>query len=63
MHILCFGGGPAGLYFSILMKLQNPATQVTVMNETGLLTPLAGAWCCRTRHIATCRWLTRSARD
>ncbi len=33
MHILCLGGGPAGLYFSILMKLQNPATQVTVVER------------------------------
>jgi anthraniloyl-CoA monooxygenase len=30
MHILCLGGGPAGLYFALLMKLQNPVTQVTV---------------------------------
>ena len=33
MHILCLGGGPAGLYFSILMKLQNPATRVTVVER------------------------------
>ena len=33
MHILCLGGGPAGLYFSLLMKLQNPATQVTVVER------------------------------
>ena len=33
MHILCLGGGPAGLYFGILMKLQNPANQVTVLER------------------------------
>ena len=33
MHILCLGGGPAGLYFGILMKLQNPATQITVVER------------------------------
>ena len=30
MKIACIGGGPAGLYFSILMKLRNPAHQVTI---------------------------------
>ena len=33
MHILCLGGGPAGLYFSLLMKLQDPANQVTVVER------------------------------
>ncbi len=33
MHILCLGGGPAGLYFSLLMKLQNPAHRVTVVER------------------------------
>lgn len=30
MRIVCLGGGPAGLYFSILMKLANPAHQISV---------------------------------
>ncbi len=33
MRILCLGGGPAGLYFALLMKLQNPAHQVTVVER------------------------------
>jgi len=33
MHILCLGGGPAGLYFALLMKLQNPAHSVTVIER------------------------------
>lgn len=30
MRIACLGGGPAGLYFSILMKRANPAHQITL---------------------------------
>lgn len=30
MRIACIGGGPAGLYFALLMKKQNPANEVTV---------------------------------
>ncbi|HEV2676776.1 MAG TPA: bifunctional salicylyl-CoA 5-hydroxylase/oxidoreductase [Aliidongia sp.] len=30
MKIVCIGGGPAGLYFAILMKKANPAHEVTV---------------------------------
>ena len=33
MHILCLGGGPAGLYFSLLMKLQDPTHVVTVVER------------------------------
>ncbi len=33
MHILCLGGGPAGLYFGVLMKLQNPAHRITVVER------------------------------
>ncbi len=33
MRILCLGGGPAGLYFALLMKLQNPAHIVTVVER------------------------------
>ncbi|MBD5656094.1 MAG: FAD-dependent monooxygenase, partial [Candidatus Eremiobacteraeota bacterium] len=30
MRIVCIGGGPAGLYFSILMKAADPTHQITV---------------------------------
>lgn len=33
MKIVCIGGGPAGLYFGLLMKLKNPANQVTVVER------------------------------
>ena len=33
MNILCIGGGPAGLYFGLLMKLRNPAHRVTVLER------------------------------
>ncbi len=33
MRVLCLGGGPAGLYFAISMKLRNPDHQVTVLEQ------------------------------
>ena len=33
MNIVCLGGGPAGLYFALLMKLQNPAHVITVVER------------------------------
>ena len=33
MRIACLGGGPAGLYFSILMKKANPACDITVIER------------------------------
>jgi anthraniloyl-CoA monooxygenase len=33
MRIVCIGGGPAGLYFSILMKQLNPAHDITVVER------------------------------
>jgi anthraniloyl-CoA monooxygenase len=33
MKILCLGGGPAGLYFAISMKLRDPAHDVTVLER------------------------------
>nr|WP_314264837.1 bifunctional salicylyl-CoA 5-hydroxylase/oxidoreductase [uncultured Moellerella sp.] len=33
MKIVCIGGGPAGLYFGLLMKLQNPENRVVVVER------------------------------
>ena len=33
MKVLCLGGGPAGLYFAISMKLRDPGHQVTVLER------------------------------
>lgn len=33
MRIVCIGGGPAGLYFALLMKRQHPAHHVTVIER------------------------------
>ena len=33
MKIVCIGGGPAGLYFGLLMKKRNPAHDVTVVER------------------------------
>ena len=30
MNIVCIGGGPSGLYFGLLMKLQHPEHDITV---------------------------------
>jgi 2-polyprenyl-6-methoxyphenol hydroxylase-like FAD-dependent oxidoreductase len=33
MRIVCVGGGPAGLYFALLMKLREPANDITVLER------------------------------
>ncbi|HKR02436.1 MAG TPA: NAD(P)-binding protein, partial [Pyrinomonadaceae bacterium] len=33
MRIKIIGGGPAGLYFALLMKKQHPAHEITVMER------------------------------
>ena len=35
LKIVCLGGGPASLYFSILMKKANPAHDITVLERGG----------------------------
>src|SRR5437879_18982 len=34
MKIACIGGGPAGLYFAISMKLRDPAHELEVLERT-----------------------------
>ena len=38
VKILCLGGGPAGLYFAISMKLRDPSHEVTVLERAPALT-------------------------
>lgn len=33
MNIVCIGGGPAGLYFGLLMKLENPDNRIVVIER------------------------------
>ena len=33
MKIACVGGGPAGLYFAISMKLRDPAHEITIFER------------------------------
>jgi 2-polyprenyl-6-methoxyphenol hydroxylase and related FAD-dependent oxidoreductases len=33
MRIVCIGGGPAGLYFALLMKKQHPEHQISVIER------------------------------
>src|SRR5579872_5900092 len=33
MNIVCIGGGPAGLYFALLMKKANPAHRIRVVER------------------------------
>lgn len=33
MRIVCIGGGPAGLYFGLLMKSRDPAHEVIVVRS------------------------------
>ncbi len=33
MRVLCLGGGPAGLYFAISMKLRDPSHEITVLER------------------------------
>jgi anthraniloyl-CoA monooxygenase len=52
-RILCIGGGPAGLYFGLLMKRRYPDLQVTVVERNRPFDTSAGAWCFPTRRCRT----------
>jgi len=50
MRIVCIGGGPAALYFSLLMKQQNPEHDIKVIERNRPYDTLAGGWCSLIRH-------------
>ena len=45
MRIVCIGGGPAGLYFGLLMKKENAAHQVTVVERNQPYDTFGWPWC------------------
>jgi anthraniloyl-CoA monooxygenase len=63
MKIVCIGGGPAGLYFGLLMKQLDPAHDITVVERNRPTTPSAGAWCSPTPRWTTCASGTRETAD
>ena len=50
MNVHVIGGGPAGLYFAILMKKAWPQTRITVFERNSRTTRSASAWCSPTRR-------------
>ena len=53
MRIACVGGGPAGLYFSMLMKLCGPGNEVTVYERDGAGLAHAGGVTVDKKFLAT----------
>ena len=43
MRIACLGGGPAGLYFAISMKLRDPRHQIDLLERNRALRIYEGA--------------------
>ena len=55
MRIACIGGGPAGLYFAISMKLRDPAHDIDLFERNRPTTRSAGASSSPIRRSRTCR--------
>jgi anthraniloyl-CoA monooxygenase len=68
MRIVCIGGGPAGLYFALLMKKLNPAHHITVVERNkpydtfgwGVVFSDATMENMRRWDVATCEEIERS---
>ena len=61
MRVACLGGGPAGLYLAISMKLREPAARDRRGRaQPARTTPSGGASCCRTRRSTT--WIATTRR-
>lgn len=53
MRIACLGGGPAGLYFAIAMKLRNPAHEIAVFERNRAGDTFGWGWCSPARPSPT----------
>ncbi len=61
MKIAIIGGGPAGLYASILLKKQRPEAEITVYERNRADDTFGFAWCFPTRRWTISRNTTRRA--
>ena len=61
MRIVCVGGGPAGLYFAILMKRRDPAHRITVVERNRPYDTFGWGVVFSDQTLATCEAPTRRA--